>query len=96
MERLAAALLRGGAFSRLHESANGITWTRLANQPGSGLSIANCPSRAGTTGLTACPIFRGALAVQPASGDLFALTPVGLALVAPVVARNARSGGRSP
>ncbi len=61
-------------FHGYYESADGITWTRLANQPGSGLSIANCPSRAGTTGLTACPIFRGALAVQPASGDLFALT----------------------
>ena len=57
-----------------YESADGVTWTRMANQPGIGLSIANCPARAGTTGLLSCPIFRGALAVQPFSGDLFALT----------------------
>ncbi len=61
-------------FHGYYESVDGTTWTRMLNQPGSGLSAANCPSRAGTTGLTSCPMFRGSLAVQPASGDLFALT----------------------
>ena len=57
-----------------YESSDGQTWTRMANQPGAGLSTANCPTRPGDYGLTSCPIFRGALAVQPTSGDLFALT----------------------
>lgn len=57
-----------------YESTDGVTWTRLAAQPGTGLTTANCPTRAGDYGLTSCPIFRGALAAQPVSGDLFALT----------------------
>ena len=57
-----------------YESTDGVTWTRLAAQPGTGLTTANCPTRAGDYGLTSCPIFRGALAAQPTSGDLFALT----------------------
>jgi hypothetical protein len=57
-----------------YESADGITWTRMANQPGTKFTAANCPTRPGDYGLLSCPIFRGALAVQPTSGDLFALT----------------------
>ena len=57
-----------------YESSDGQTWTRMANQPGTGLTAANCPARPGDYGLTSCPIFRGALAAQPTSGDLFALT----------------------
>jgi Transmembrane protein 131-like N-terminal len=57
-----------------YESSDGITWTRLANQPGTGLTTTACPTAPGTTGSSACPIFRGALAVQPMTGDTFALT----------------------
>ena len=57
-----------------YESADGLTWTRMTAQPGAGLTTAACPTRNGSTGLTSCPIFRGALAVQPVSGDLFALS----------------------
>lgn len=57
-----------------YESADGITWTRLTNQPGTGLTTTACPTSPGTTGSVACPIFRGALAVQPVTGDTFALT----------------------
>lgn len=57
-----------------YESADGITFTRMANQPGAGLTVAACPTRSGTYGSASCPIFRGALAAQPVSGDLFALT----------------------
>lgn len=57
-----------------YESADGATWTRLAQQPGSGLTTAACPANAGTTGNPSCPIFRGALAVQPGTGDTFVLT----------------------
>jgi hypothetical protein len=56
-----------------YQSSDGITWTRLANQPGTGLSTANCPPLPNTTGSASCPIFRGALAVQPTTGDTFAL-----------------------
>ena len=61
-------------FHGYYESTDGMTWTRLANQPGSGLSTTNCPTRPGDYGARNCPIFRGALAAQPTSGDLFALT----------------------
>ncbi len=61
-------------FHGYYASADGATWTRLAAQPGSGLTAANCPPNAGGTGSTGCPIFRGAMAVQPATGDLYALT----------------------
>lgn len=61
-------------FHGYYQSPDGINWTRLANQPGSGLTTAYCPPNAGSSGSPACPIFRGALAAQPATGDLFALT----------------------
>lgn len=57
-----------------YESPDGETWTRLADQPGTGLSLAACPTAPSTTGNPSCPIFRGALAVQPTTGDTFALT----------------------
>jgi hypothetical protein len=57
-----------------YESADGVTWTRLVNQPGEGLTTMACPTGPGTIGSAACPIFRGALAVQMVTGDLFALT----------------------
>ena len=61
-------------FHGYYESADGAVWTRLATQPGAGLTAAACPTNAGATGSTSCPIFRGALAVQPESGDTFAFT----------------------
>ena len=59
-----------------YQSADGITWTRMANQPGAGLmtSAGFCPTNSGSTGLQSCPIFRGALAVNPRTGDTFAWT----------------------
>jgi hypothetical protein len=57
-----------------YQSPDGMTWTRLSNQPGAGLTTANCPPLSNTTGSSNCPIFRGALAVQPITGDTFALT----------------------
>jgi hypothetical protein len=61
-------------FHGYYQSADGVTWTRLAAQPGSGLSTLFCPTNAGSSGSTACPIFRGALAVNPQTGDTFAWT----------------------
>jgi hypothetical protein len=68
--------LRGLFFAAVrshgyYSSPDGITWTRLSIQPGTNLTTANCPS---ATASANCPIFRGALAVQPVAGDLYALT----------------------
>jgi hypothetical protein len=57
-----------------YESADGFAWTRLAQQPGTGLTTSSCPVRSQLQGSTACPIFRGALAVEQTTGDMFALT----------------------
>lgn len=61
-------------FHGYYESADGSTWTRLTHQPGAGLTGTACPPNLGSVGSPACPIFRGALAVQAATGDTFALT----------------------
>jgi hypothetical protein len=61
-------------FHGYYQSADGVTWTRLAHQPGAGLTTTACPTNPGATGNTNCPIFRGTLAVQTATGDTFALT----------------------
>lgn len=63
--------IRGHGY---YDSPDGDAFTRLTNQPGTGLTTTNCPTRTGQYGLSSCPIFRGALAAQPTSGDLFALT----------------------
>ncbi|HEX4007888.1 MAG TPA: choice-of-anchor D domain-containing protein [Acidobacteriaceae bacterium] len=57
-----------------YESVDGITFTRLQNQPGTNLTTTICPAKQYTIGSPACPMFRGVLAVQPESGDLFALS----------------------
>lgn len=57
-----------------YQSADGVTWTRMATQPGPGLTTTMCPTNTGFTGSIACPIFRGALAVNPHNGDTFAWT----------------------
>jgi hypothetical protein len=62
-----------------YQSTDGITFTRLGvqsgtAQPGTNLTTRLCPTNLTTTGSEACPIFRGALAVDPESGDTFAWT----------------------
>ena len=58
-----------------YSSPDGVTWTRLATQPGTGLTTTNCPVGANGVGdAVTCPIYRGVLAVQPVTGDLYALT----------------------
>ena len=71
--------LRGKFFAAVrshgyYSSPDGITWTRLLVQPGANLTTANCPVGATGAGSPNCPIFRGTLAVQPVTGDLYALT----------------------
>jgi hypothetical protein len=57
-----------------YQSSDGITYTRMAAQPGTNLTTANCPTESGSVGVAGCPIFRGALAVNPFTGDTFAWT----------------------
>lgn len=61
-------------FHGYYQSPDGVTWTRLSAQPGPGLTSQMCPTNTSMAGSTACPIFRGALAVNPATGDTFAWT----------------------
>ena len=53
-------------------SPDGFNWTRLTGQPGVGMNVVNCPTHSAEG--PNCPIFRGALAVNTATGDTFALT----------------------
>ncbi len=57
-----------------YQSSDGITWTRLQHQPGAGLTTQACPANPGSGGSIHCPIFRGALAVQPVTGDTYAVS----------------------
>ncbi|HEY0758411.1 MAG TPA: choice-of-anchor D domain-containing protein [Acidisarcina sp.] len=68
VRRLFYAAIR---FHGYYQSSDGVNWTRLASQPGTSLNTSVCP---GSYSSFACPMFRGALAVQPVSGDLFAIT----------------------
>ncbi|MFP5229807.1 MAG: choice-of-anchor D domain-containing protein [Acidobacteriota bacterium] len=61
-------------FHGYYESLDGITWSRLTNQPGANLTLKMCPTNPGAPASQACPVFRGALAVQPTTGDLYALS----------------------
>jgi hypothetical protein len=64
-------------FHGYYQSADGVTWTRMTEQPGGAattLTTNLCPSNLGETGSIACPIFRGTLAVNPSTGDTFAWT----------------------
>ncbi|WP_446745093.1 choice-of-anchor D domain-containing protein [Silvibacterium acidisoli] len=61
-------------FHGYYESADGVTWTRLAAQPGTNLTSGYCPTNPGAPGSRGCPMLRGTLAVQPVTGDMFAIT----------------------
>ncbi len=61
-------------FHGYYDSPDGITWTRLANQPGPTLTQQLCPTNPRLPASTSCPIYRGSIAVQPVTGDLFAWT----------------------
>ena len=71
MRQLFVAAVR---FHGYYQSADGVTWTRMAAQPGAGLTTLLMPDQSGPTGSVDCPIFRGTLAVNPLTGDTFAWT----------------------
>ena len=60
-----AAILYHGIYS----SADGANWTRLANQPITALTPANCPASPTSE---ACPLYRADLAVS-SSGEMYAV-----------------------
>jgi large repetitive protein len=68
IRRIFMAALRNHGF---YSSQDGAGWTRLQNQPGTALTLTACPSSPG--GSPNCPIYSAALAVQPGSGDMFAM-----------------------
>lgn len=60
-------------YHGFYASADGINWSRLSNQPGSGLTTANCPPQ---TSSSACPIYRGEIAAladpnNPSRNELY-------------------------
>ena len=59
-------------YHGFYQSPDGVTWTRLASQPSSGIDTFLCPNNVGMAGSIDCPVYRAALAVNPVSGDTFA------------------------
>jgi hypothetical protein len=56
-------------YHGFYSSPDGLTWTRLANQPGAPglLSTTNCPQNY----LTSCPIYRGEITVVPGRNEMY-------------------------
>jgi len=50
-------------FHGFYSSPDGITWTRVATQPGTGLTAAACPAQAVSP--SSCPVYRGEIAIVP-------------------------------
>jgi hypothetical protein len=61
-------------FHGYYQSTDGMTWTRMAAQPGVGLTAARLPYEFDWDRLDRLPHLRGALAVNPQTGDTFAWT----------------------
>ncbi len=61
-------------YNGYYESTDGQNWSRLANQPGVNLTTTACPPNAGIPASAGCPIYRGTVAVQPSTGDTYAIT----------------------
>jgi len=56
-------------YHGIYSSADGINWTRLATQPGTGLSSFACPAH--TASPSSCPIYRGEFAVVPGRNEMY-------------------------
>jgi len=53
----------------VYTSTNGTTWTRMATQPGSLLTLSNCPS--GSNATNTCPMYRGQFAMVPGRNEMY-------------------------
>lgn len=60
-----AAIRNHGFYS----STDGIHWSRIANQPGSGLTTSACPAQEASPGV--CPIFGGQLTLVPGRNEMY-------------------------
>lgn len=59
-------------FHGFYSSHDGVTWSRLANQPGAAvLSSSACPPNSASNGAS-CPIYRGEIAVVPGRNEMYA------------------------
>jgi hypothetical protein len=59
-------------YHGIYSSPDGVTWTRLANQPGGTvLSAAACPPQSVSTNY-ACPIYRGEITTVPGLNEMYA------------------------
>ncbi len=68
-------------YHGFYSSTDGVTWTRLANQPGGGLlNAAACPPQS-TSNNYECPIYRAEIAVVPGRNEMYvwfiSLSPTG-------------------
>src|SRR5262249_31749740 len=55
-------------YHGFYASSDGLHWSRLANQPGTGLTQGNCPPNPHSTN---CPIYRGEIAVVPGRNEMY-------------------------
>jgi len=59
-------------YHGLYSSPDGVTWTRLANQPGGALlSAAACPPQSVSNNY-ACPVYRGEITTVPGRNEMYA------------------------
>ena len=58
-------------YHGFYSSPDGVSWTRLAVQPGSGLTTAACPPQSASNNQT-CPIYRAEIAVVPGRNEMYA------------------------
>ncbi len=56
-------------YHGFYASSDGINWTRLANQPGAGLTTSACPPSPSSS---SCPIYRGEIAAVPGRNEMYA------------------------
>ena len=54
-------------YHGIYSSSDGVTWTRLAIQPGPELDAGSCPAHTSTS----CPIYRGEIAVVPGRNEMY-------------------------
>src|SRR5579863_6787253 len=69
---IAAKFFASIRYHSFYSSPDGVTWTRLAAQPGGSLlGTAACPAQA-ISNHYACPIYRGEIAVVPGRNEMYA------------------------